>query len=112
MNSITLVGRLTDDPDTRTVSGDRVVTSFRLAVSRHGSDETDYVTITCWNRTAEVAGEHLAKGRLVGIDGRLRHHEWTDDGGGRRERHDVVASTLEFLDSPKTRSAERTHAEP
>ena len=101
MNTITLVGRLTDHPDTRTVTGDKTVTTFRLAVDRLGSDSTDYVSITCWNRTAEVTAEHLAKGRLVGIEGRLRHHEWTDDSGHRRERHDVLANSVEFLDHPK-----------
>jgi single-strand DNA-binding protein len=101
MNTITLVGRLTDHPDSRTVTGDKTVTTFRLAVDRAGSDGTDYVSITCWNRTAQVTAEHLAKGRLVGIEGRLRHHEWTDDTGNRRERHDIVATSVEFLDSPK-----------
>lgn len=105
MNTITLVGRLTDDPETATANsdkGDKTVTRFRLAVPRPGSDTADYVTIVSWARTAEVAAEHLAKGRLVGIEGRLRHHEWTADDGSRRERHDVTASNIQFLDRPKT----------
>jgi single-strand DNA-binding protein len=109
MNTITLVGRLTDHPDSRTVTGDKTVTTFRLAVDRVSSDGTDYVSITCWNRTAEVTAEHLTKGRLVGIEGRLRHHEWTDDNGSRRERHDVVATSIEFLDSPKKGTPSTDH---
>ena len=90
MNTVTLVGRLTSDPETRTVN-DKPVTTFRLAIDRTGTEGTDFVSIVCWNRTAEVAGAHLAKGRLVGVEGRLRHHEWTDkDTGERHERHDVV----------------------
>jgi single-strand DNA-binding protein len=102
MNNITLVGRLTDDPDTRTVKGDKVVTTFRMAIDRTGTDGTDYVSIVCWNRTAEIAGAHLAKGRMVAVEGRLRHHEWNDnDTGQRHERHDVTATTIQFLDPPK-----------
>ena len=101
MNIVTLVGRLTDDPKTEIVNGDKTVTTFRLAIDRVGSDRSDYVSIVCWNRTAEVVGEHLAKGRLVGVEGRLHHHEWNDDSGQRRERHDVTATTVQFLDRPK-----------
>lgn len=101
MNIVTLVGRLTDDPDTKTVRGDKTVTTFRLAIDRTGTDHTDFVSIVCWNRAAEVAAAHLAKGRLVGVEGRLRHHEWTDDGGQRHERHDVNATFIHFMDAPK-----------
>ena len=100
MNTITLVGRLTDNPRTEIVNGDKTVTSFRLAIDRTGTDRTDYVSIVCWNRSAEVAGTYLAKGRLVGVEGRLRHHEWADDNGQRHERHDVTANRIQFLDAP------------
>jgi len=98
MNSVTLTGRLTDDPDTKTVAGDKTVTTFRLAVNRPGSDQVDFVSITCWNGVAKAAGEHLTKGRLVGIEGQLRHHEWTDRDGQRHSRLDVNAAIVEFLD--------------
>jgi single-stranded DNA-binding protein len=51
-------------------------------LTRFGADVTSHVSVTCWNRSAEVAGQEFAKGRLDGVEGRIRHHQWSDDSGG------------------------------
>ena len=103
LNSVNLVGRLTADPDTRTVGDDKTVTTFRIAVDRiHGDgDSTDYVPISCWNSVATSTGRYLRKGRLVAVSGALRHREWTDDDGTKHYRLGVVANSVDFLDRPK-----------
>lgn len=104
MNTITVTGRLTHDPDQRsvTVEGDeRTVTTLPVAVNgtRRGEDPV-YVDVVCWGRTAEACGTHLRKGRLVGVSGRLDLSRWTDEAGVRHQRHRIVAAEVDFLDRP------------
>lgn len=101
MNQIHLIGRLTSDPQFRaTTSGDRIAT-FRLAVPRLArGDDAMFVSVTCFGGLAQVAGDHLTRGRRVALSGRLDQYEWTDSGGGRHEQYRVVADHFEFLDSP------------
>ena len=106
LNRVTLVGRLTRDPELRhTASGDPVC-SIRLAFSSRSRDETgnwgdksNYVDITVFGRQAETASTYLTKGRRVGIDGRLSWREWQAQDGTRRQSIEVIAQDLFFLDS-------------
>lgn len=104
MNTITITGRLTHDPDQRTVTveGDeRTVTTLPVAVNgTHRSDDPVYIDVVCWGRTAEACGTHLRKGRLVGVTGRIDLSRWTDESGSRHQRHRIVASEVDFLDRP------------
>ena len=100
MNSITLIARLTKDPEVRSTSSDQTVCAMRVAVSRSGQDGVDYIDVTTFGKLAEVCGEYLTKGRRVGISGRLHYSEWTTDAGP-RSKHEVVASSIEFLDAPR-----------
>ena len=112
MNTTTLVGRLTATPQLRHTPGGTPVTDLRLAVDRRG-DGTDFLTVTAWARTAEVATEHLETGRRVAVSGRLEQQTWTDrDTGTNREKVVVVADRIEFLDAPKPRATEDAAAEP
>ncbi len=105
LNSVTLVGRLTADPETRSV-GENTVTSFRMAITRVGRDDANYITVTCWNSLATAVGTYLRTGRLVGVAGELRSEEWTKD-GERRNRTVVVAHNVDFLDRPPATRNER-----
>ncbi len=101
---ITLTGRLTADPDLcNTEKGS--VTSLRLAIQRprkDGEDQgADYVDITVFGRQADTCAQYLAKGRKVAIEGRLHHSEWDSD-NGRRQKLEVIARNVEFLDPRKT----------
>ena len=100
MNSVNLTGRLTSDPDLRT-TGNGPVASLRLAIPRprkDGADQgADYVDVTVFGRQADSCKQYLAKGRKVAIEGRLHHSEWDSD-NGRRQKLEVVARQVEFLD--------------
>lgn len=106
LNSVTLVGRLTADPELRSLSSGTSVCGLRLAFtsSRKDSsgawvDESNFVDVTVWGGQGESAARHLAKGRRVGILGRLRFSEWEAKDGTRRSKIDVVADRVQFLDS-------------
>lgn len=104
---ITLTGRLTTDRELRTTSNGSVA-SLRLAVQRprkDGEDQgADYVDITVFGRQADTVAQYLAKGRKVATEGRLHHSEWDTD-NGRRQKLEVVARNVEFLDPRKTNDA-------
>ena len=102
MNSVHLIGRLTTDPELQDRSG-TPVGRLRLAVqrtrSRDGEDRgADYVDVTVFNTQAEVCSQYLAKGRRVAVEGRLQHSEWQAEDGSRRQKLEVVARNVEFLD--------------
>jgi single-strand DNA-binding protein len=112
MNSTQLVGRLTADPVLRHTSNGTPVTDIRLAIDRRG-DGTDFISVTVWARSAEVVAEHLARGRRVGVTGRLEQQQWTDKAtGANRERLVVVAESFEFLDSPRRATPGQDASEP
>lgn len=101
MNSTNLVGRLTATPTVRHTPNGAAVTDLRLAVDRRG-DGTDFLTVTAWNRTAEVVAEHLTTGRRIAVSGRLEQQTWTDrESGANREKVVVVADRIDFLDAPR-----------
>ena len=90
----------------RHTSNGTPVTDIRLAIDRRG-DGTDFISVTVWARSAEVVAEHLARGRRVGVTGRLEQQQWTDKTtGANRERLVVVAESFEFLDSPRRGASE------
>ncbi|MCO5044875.1 MAG: single-stranded DNA-binding protein [Verrucomicrobia bacterium] len=104
-NRVMLIGRLTRDPEKRTISSGSAVTEFRLAASRRfksssGEDreETVFVDIAAWGRTAEICAQYLRKGSQVFVEGRLKLDEWEKD-GQKRSKLSVVAEAVQFLDS-------------
>ena len=100
MNSVSLIGNLATDVDLKDVGPEKKVATFLLAVDRPGRDAgADFVSVSTWDRQAEVCGEYLAKGSRVGVDGRLRSRSWEDAEGKRRSAIEIVANRIEFLDS-------------
>jgi single-strand DNA-binding protein len=100
MNVVTLIGNVATDVDLRTVGDDQKVASFLLAIDRPGDKGADFVRVSAWNRQAEVCAGHLAKGRRVAVDGRLRSRSWEEPDGKRRSAVEVSANRIEFLDPP------------
>lgn len=107
-NKVILVGNLTRDPQVKYTTGGTAVTEIGLAVSRQWFDkqanqkkeETTFVDITLWGRTAEIAGEYLAKGRPVLIEGRLQLDSWDDrETGQKRSKLRVVGENMTMLGS-------------
>lgn len=106
LNRVLLIGNLTRDPELRYTPGGSAVCEFGLAMNRSwkGQDgakqeETTFVDITAWGKTAELANQFLNKGRRVFIEGRLKYDQWTSQEGQKRSKLTVVAESLQFLDS-------------
>ena len=106
LNRVTLVGRLTRDPELRHTGGGDPICSIRLAVSSRARDETgnwgdrsNYFDVTVFGRQAETASTYLAKGRRIGVDGRLSWREWQAQDGSKRQSVEVIANDVFFLDS-------------
>lgn len=106
INHVTLVGRLARDPDLR-MTGEGVARAwFVLAVARpfagrDGEREADFINIVAWRQLAGVVGEHLTKGRLVGVTGRLQVFSQENGDGTWRTQVEVVADQVVFLDAPR-----------
>ncbi len=102
MNVVTLIGNLATEIELKDVAPDKKVASFLLAVDRPGKDAgADFINVATWNRQAEVCGEYLSKGARVAVDGRLRSRSWEDADGKRRSAVEVVANSIQFLDTRK-----------
>lgn len=106
LNHITLMGRLTRDPELRRTQSGTAVTSFTLAVDRDfksqsGEKETDFIDIVAWRSTAEFVSKYFSKGRMAVVEGRLQIRDWTDKDGGKRRSAEVVADNVYFGDSKR-----------
>ena len=99
MNRVLLTGRLTRDPEMRTVANGKTVTTFSIATNeyRGGTEKAEYHTIVTWDRLAEIAAQYLGKGQLVAIEGRLQTRQWEDERKLRHWKTEVVASQVEML---------------
>lgn len=99
INTVGLVGRLGKDPELRTLDGGKKVVNISLAVKRNtNANETDWIQVQAWDRTAEFVANYLKKGRLVGVEGRLKQDTWQENGQN-HQRVIVVANRVEALDS-------------
>src|SRR3982751_1306271 len=106
-NKVILLGNLTRDPEVRYTPKGTAVTELGMAVNRvytaengEKREETTFVDVTLWGRTAEIAGEYLAKGRPVLIEGRLQTDSWDDkETGKKRTRLTVVGENMTMLGS-------------
>ena len=90
VNTITLVGRLTEDPQQRAMPDGRAVCDLRLAVNDERAKPPLYVDVATFGPGAEACGKYLAKGRQVAVTGRLVYREWEGKDGAKRSKHSVV----------------------
>lgn len=105
INSVTLVGRLTADPELRHTSSGNAVGNFSVACERSfknnsGEKEVDFVPVVVWRGLAENCGNYLAKGKLVAVHGRLQIRKYEDRDGNKRTIAEVVGDDVQFL-TPK-----------
>ena len=117
LNKIILIGRLTADPKARYTQSGIAITTFTLAVERNfanqqGEKETDFIDIVTWRKQAEACANHLGKGRLVAVEGRLQIGSYDDSNGIRRKRADVMAENVRFLDRGKDSGGDNNEKEP
>lgn len=104
MNRVCLVGRITAKPELRYTGSNIPYTRFSLAVNRtfnnaQGEREADFINIIVWRKQAENVANYLDKGSQVSIEGRIQTGSYTDQNGNRRYTTDVVADSVQFLDS-------------
>ena len=103
MNTVSLVGRLTRDPEVRYTSTQMAVARFSIAIDRPakegGEKQTDFPNIVVFGKQAENCERYLAKGRKVAINGRIQTGSYPDKEGRKVYTTDVVANYVEFLDS-------------
>lgn len=116
LNTVVLIGRLTRDPELRYTPGGAAVAGFALAVDRpftnqQGERETDFIDIVCWRQLAEQVANHLGKGRLVAVEGRLQIRSYETQDGQRRKVAEVVANNVRFLDAPRRTASPADGAE-
>jgi len=101
INKYICTGRLTKDPELRSVSDDMKVCQLRIAVDGMGRGRAvGYVNVAVFGKAGEAAAEYLAKGWLVAVDGRVEYGEWETDGGEKRHDYSVVGN-VEFLTAPR-----------
>jgi single-strand DNA-binding protein len=110
LNRIILIGRLTRDPELRYVPSGQPVAGFTLAVDRpfvnqQGERATDFIDIVAWRKLAEQVTQHLSKGRLVAVEGRLQIRSYETQDGQKRKVAEVVADAVRFLDRKGTTSS-------
>ena len=107
LNHITIMGRLTRDPELRRTGSGIAVASFSVAVDRdfgkneNGEKETDFIDCVAWRNTAEFISKYASKGRMVVVSGRLQIRGWTDKDGNKRRTAEVVADNVYFADSKR-----------
>lgn len=101
LNHISLMGRLTRDPELRYTQSQTPVASFTLACDRDFRDKdgerpTDFIPVTAWRQTAEFVDRYFRKGDMMAVSGRLQMREWTDKDGNRRTVAEVLAESVYF----------------
>jgi single-strand DNA-binding protein len=106
INRVTLVGRLTRDPELRHLPSGSAVLQLGVAVNGRRKDETgnwvdkpNFIDVKVFGNQAEMLSQHLAKGRRIGVDGRLDWSSWEAQDGTKRSKVEVVAESVQFLDS-------------
>lgn len=103
MNNVSLIGRLTKDPDLRYTSSGMAVATFSLAVQRSfrnkdGEYEADFINCVCWNKSGETLANHVKKGQRIGVTGRIQTRNYENEQGNRVYVTEVVVEGFTFLE--------------
>lgn len=101
LNRITVMGRLTKDPELRYTRGETPVASFSVACERDfkdadGNRATDFIDCVAWRGTAEFVHKYFYKGDMIAVSGRLQLRDWTDDKGVKRRNAEIVVDGAYF----------------
>ena len=105
MNRVILSGRLVKEPEVRVTTTEKTVCTFTLAVARRFTNgETDFINIVAWGKTAEYCGNHLNKGQLINLEGRLQIRSYEDKNKTKHWISEVIADNVENMDRKKEKS--------
>lgn len=105
LNRATIIGRLTRDPELRSLPSGKSVAVFSVATGRQWTDQqgqkqksTEFFNVVAWGRMAETANQYLRKASRVYVEGRMQTREWTAQDGSKRNRTELVAENFIMLD--------------
>lgn len=108
LNNVILMGRLTRDPELRYTESNKAVATYTLAVDRNvakSETKADFVNVVAWEKRAEFAKNHLRKGTLICIEGRLQSRNYEDKSGNKRSVLEVIVDNHFFCDTKKNEPA-------
>jgi single-strand DNA-binding protein len=103
-NKVTLIGRLTKNPEVKIANSGNKVSNFTLAVDRgfkKENDKTDFITITSFGKSAEFVENYLSKGMMIFVEGRLQIDNWQDEKGNWHNKSYVVSKNILMLEKKK-----------
>jgi single-strand DNA-binding protein len=113
INKVILIGNLGKDPELRHTPQGQAVANFSLATSENWTDKngqkqerTEWHRVVVWGKTAELVAKYLSKGRKAFVEGKLQTRAWDDKEGQKRYTTEIIATSVQFLDSAASRSAE------
>lgn len=111
LNTITIMGRLTRDPELRRTSSGVAVASFTLACERdfapQGADkETDFIDVCAWRYTAEFVDKYFSKGQMAVVTGRLQIRNWEDKDGNKRRSAEILADHVYFGEAKRDKTTQ------
>lgn len=116
LNTISIIGRLTAEPELRYTKNGTAVCAFTVACDRDvkgedGSRKTDFIDCVAWRSTGEFVSKYFNKGSLLCVTGRLEIRDWTDKNGNKRRNAEIVVSSAYFCES-KPKDADNEAPEP
>lgn len=116
LNAISIMGRISRDPELRRTNSGKAVTSFSVACERDfknqqtGEKEVDFIECVAWGGTAETIEKYFSKGRMISLTGRLQIRDWADKNGQKRRAAEILVGSVYFCDSNK--NGAQSHGEP
>ena len=100
INTITLMGRLTQTPELKTTNSGIETANFAVAVDRRfQKDQTDFINVVAWRQSAKFVTSYFKKGQMIAIVGSLQTRSYTDKNGNKRTVYEVVADNISFTAS-------------
>lgn len=120
LNKVMFIGRLTRDPEVRTIASGEMVATFSLATGRQWTDkatgqkksQTEFHNIVAWRKLADIISQYCKKGQQVYIEGHLQTRSWDDPSGKKNYRTEVVADNVILLGSRQGSAAGSAYAAP
>ena len=110
-NKVILIGRLCSDPELRQTANGTACCRFRIAVNRPyrkdaEKQESDFITVSCWRKTAEFVSRYFSKGKAILIEGALRNNDFEDKNGVKHYSYEVLAENVSFAESKSESGSE------
>lgn len=115
LNVVAIIGRMVKDPELKTTNSGKSVCSFRIAndsgyKDASGQNQTNWLDVTAWGKTAEFVCKYFPKGALIAIDGRLQTRSYQDKNGQNRTAVEIVAQNVSFCGSKESTSPAQQNA--